>query len=129
MKAYVRCGDGELALITPLAGAFGPICDHLPSRVRVLFDRIAKLDRERQRGEHVFERVELLELVVAAYDLLCDPPLPIRKLRRIGIGPMPAAGRIGELRDWLAARAEAEVIYDLWRSTTPVLEDDEDDES
>ena len=129
MKAYVRCGDGEHALITPLAGAFGPICDHLPSRVRVLFDRIAKLDRERQRGEHVFERVDLLELVVAAYDLLCDPPTQIRKLRRIGIGPLPAAERIGELRDWLAARPEAEVIYDLWRSTTPVIEEDDEEES
>lgn len=117
MKAYVRCGDGEHALITPLGAAFGAVCDYLPARVRGSFDRIAKLDRERQRGEHVFERADLLELVVAAYDLLCDPPLPIRKLRRIGSGPMPAAERIGELRDWLSARAEGEVIYDLWRST------------
>ncbi len=122
MKAYVRCGDGEHALITPLGAAFGAVCDYLPSRVRESFDRIAKLDRERERGEHVFERIVMLELVTAALELLADPPLPIRKLRRIGSGPMPAAERIAELRDWLAARAETEVIYDLWRSTTPTRE-------
>ncbi len=110
-------------MITPLGAAFGAVCDYLPTRVRGSFDRIAKLDRERERGEHVFERVDLLELVVAAYDLLCEPPLPIRKLRRIGSGPMPAAERIGQLRDFLATRADAQVIYDLWRSTTQSDED------
>lgn len=116
MKAYVRCGDGEHELIAPLGSAFKPISDHLPSRVRVPFDRIALLDRERTPGEHCFDRLELLELLIAAHELLRDPPSPIRKLRRVEVGPLPAADQIGELCAWLRARAEAEVVYDLWRS-------------
>ena len=95
------------------------ICDHLPARVRPSFDRIAKLDREKTPGEHAFDRLELLELIVTAHGLLCDPPMPIRKLRRIAIGPLPAAEGIAELRDWLALCAQQEVIYDLWRSSQP----------
>jgi hypothetical protein len=116
MKAYVRCGELEHALAAPIATVLSSICDHLGGRPRVTFERIAKLDRERTPGEHAFDRLELLELVVSAHGLLCDPPLPIRKLRRVAAGPLPAADRIAELRDWLHARAEAEAIYDLWRS-------------
>jgi hypothetical protein len=32
-------------------------------------------------------------------------------------GPLPTAERIGLLRDWLTTRAEAAVVYDLWRSS------------
>lgn len=118
MKAYVRCADLEHALHAPLATTLSVICQVLPARVRPPFDRIAMLDRERTPGEHAFDRVELLDLLVVAHGLLCDPPPPIRKLRRIEIGPLPAADRVGVLRDWLAERVEVEVIYDLWRSTT-----------
>ena len=116
MKAYVRCGDVEYALVAPLSTILAAICDHLPARVRPPFERIVKLDRERAPGEHPFDRIELLELAASAHGLLCDPPIPIRKLRRIAVGPLPAAERVSELRDWLAARVESDVIYDLWRS-------------
>ena len=95
------------------------ICDHLGGRSRATFDRIAKLDREKTPGEHAFDRLELLELIVTAHGLLCDPPLTIRKLRRIAVGPLPAAERIAELRDWLVVCVQSEVIYDLWRSAQP----------
>ncbi len=116
MKAYVRCGEVEHALIAPLGATLGTICDHLGGRSRSTFDRIAKLDRERTPGEHPFDRVELLELLVTAHDLLRDPPLPIRRLRRIASGPLPGADRVGVLRDWLSDRAESEAVYDLWKS-------------
>lgn len=119
MKAYLRCDACEHALAAPLSTVISAICDHLPSRVRQPFDRIARLDRERAPGEHTFDRLELVELVVVAHGLLLDPPLPIRKLRRIAVGPLPAAERIGVLRDWLLARGEPEVIYDLWRAHQP----------
>lgn len=116
MKAYVRCGEVEHALVAPVSTVFGPICDHLGGRSRSTFERIAKLDRERTPGEHAFDRLELLELVLAAHSLLCDPPMPVRKLRRVAEGPLPSADRIGELCEWLRAQREAQVIYDLWRS-------------
>ncbi len=119
MKAYLRCGAVEHALHAPLATTLSAICDHLSGRPRTTFERIAKLDRERAPGEHSFERGELLELAISAHGLLCDPPLPVRKLRRLAVGPMPAADRIGELRDWLHARSDVVVIYDLWRSISP----------
>ena len=121
MKAYLRVGSVEHALVAPLSTSLSPICDHIPrgGRPRTTFDRIARLDRERTPGEHVFPRVELLELAISAHGLMCDPPVPIRKLRRLAVGPLPAADRIAELREWLAARVELEVVYDLWRSATP----------
>ncbi len=121
MKAYVRAGEVEHALIAPLGAALNAICTHLGGRSRATFDRIAKLDRERAPGEHRFDRLELLELIVAAHGLLCDPPIPIRKLRRIAVGPLPAATQVAELRDWLAGCAHPEVIYDLWKSAQPVV--------
>lgn len=117
VKAYVRAGSVEHALVAPLGAVLSAICDHLGGRPRATFDRIAKLDRERTPGEHRFDRLELLELVITAHGLLCDPPVPIRKLRRLAVGPLPAADRVRELGDWLTACAEAEVIYDLWRSS------------
>ena len=116
MKAYIRCGEVEHALHAPLGTTLSTICDHLNGRSRTTFERIAKLDRERAPGEHSFERVELLDLAISAHGLLIDPPIAIRKLRRLAVGPMPAADRIGELRDWLHARSDVVVIYDLWRS-------------
>jgi hypothetical protein len=116
MKAYVRAGSVEHALHGPLGACLGTIADHLGGRAKTCFERIATIDRERTRGEHAFDRLELLELITLAYDLLRDPPVPIRKLRRLAVGPLPAAERIAVLRDWLHACREREVIYDLWRS-------------
>ncbi|MBA2543691.1 MAG: hypothetical protein H0V17_28875 [Deltaproteobacteria bacterium] len=118
MKAFMRAAGGdEHALHGPLATSLGVVADHLGGRTRGTYDRIAKLDRERTPGEHAFDRVELLELMIGAHTLLCDPPEPVRKLRRLAAGPHPAARQIGELCDWLRACRDAEVIYDLWRST------------
>ena len=113
----MRADNDEHALHGPLASCLGVVAEHLGGRSRGTYDRIAKLDRERTPGEHAFDRHELLELLVTAHGLLCDPPSSVRKARRLAAGAHPAATRIGELCDWLRACSDAEVIYDLWRST------------
>ncbi len=121
MRAFFRqpggAPVGEHPLERPLAGTIGCVADHLGTRARGTFDRIAKLDRERTPGEHVFDRGELLELCAAAHALLVDPPAAVRRQRRVMEGPLPGADPIGALASWLGTCAEAVVIYDLWRST------------
>jgi hypothetical protein len=116
MKAYLRAGDAEHALHEPLSRCLLAVADHLGSSVRVTFDRIAKLDRERTPGEHVFDRHEMLQLVAVAHALLAQPPDKVRRLRRVAEGPLPTAERIGLLRDWLQQCSQELVVYDLWRS-------------
>ena len=116
MKAYVRCGDVELALHGPLATTLGVVADHLPSRARATLDRIALIDRERTPGKHDFSRDEMLELVTSAHALLAEPPLPIRRVRRVMTGPLPSAERVAVLASWLREQCGDGVVYDLWSS-------------
>jgi hypothetical protein len=118
MRAFVRCGDAELALHGPLATCIGVIAQHLAGRARETLDRIARIDRERAPGTHTFERDDFMNLVGAAHMLLCDPPQAVRRVRRVAEGPLPAAERIGALLAWLRERTDDVVIYDLWRSTS-----------
>ncbi len=52
-----------------------------------------------------------------------QPPEKVRRMRRVPEGPLPTAGRIGLLRDWLTERPEQEVTYDLWRSLATAVGD------
>jgi len=117
VRAYFRAGGIEHALDRPIVALVSCIADHLNGRARTIYDRLAVLDRERTPGEHEIDRLELLELVTSAHALLADPPTAVRKLRRLPVGPHPAAAPIGELSVWLRARVEACVVYDLWRSS------------
>jgi hypothetical protein len=116
MRAFLRANRDEHALHGPLTACLAVVADHLGGPSRSTFDRMAKLDRERTPGEHVFDRRELLEMVAMAHALLAAPPDKLRRLRRVPEGPLPTAERIGLLRDWLQACCESVVIYDLWRS-------------
>jgi hypothetical protein len=118
MNAFLRAGNAEHALDRPLTQCLLAVADHLGSSVRVTFDRIAKLDRERTPGEHVFDRHELLSLVAVAHALLAQPPEKVRRVRRVPDGPLPTAERMALLRDWLQAQPASDVVYDLWRSST-----------
>lgn len=116
MKAFIRAGDAEHALSDPLSRCLLAVADHLGSSVRITFEKIAKLDRERTPGEHVIDRHELLQLVAVAHALLAQPPEKVRRVRRVPDGPLPTADRIGLLRDWLQTRPETDIVYDLWKS-------------
>lgn len=121
MRAYVCIvGDApdtdQLELHGPLAGCLGVVADHLAGRARATFDRIATVDRDRARGQHVFDCEELLHLIATAHALLVEPPPTVRRIRRVPDGPLPAAERIGVLLVWLRERRHAErVAYDLWK--------------
>jgi hypothetical protein len=119
VRAYVRISDVEHELHGPLATTLGSVADHLGGRARETFERIARIDRERAPGTHVFAHAEFVELVGAAHQLLCDPPMIVRRTRRVFAGALPAAERVGALLVWLRAHSRShadEVVYDLWRS-------------
>lgn len=118
MRAFVRCGELELALHGPLAACLGVVADLLDARSRTTLDRIALIDRERAPGHHRFERIELLHLAATAHALLVSPPDRVRRLRRVMTGPLPTAERIGTLVTWLRDQCGDAVVYDLWTSST-----------
>jgi hypothetical protein len=122
MKAFVRAGDTEHALHGPLSQCLLAVSDHLGSGVRSRSSFAIRSNVTRTPGEHVFDRHELLQLVAVAHALLAQPPEKVRRMRRVPEGPLPTAERIGLFRDWLTSQPGAEVIYDLWRSSTSPLE-------
>ncbi|MEO8706901.1 MAG: hypothetical protein ABI867_43140 [Kofleriaceae bacterium] len=119
MRAFIRIDLEVHELHGPLAKSLDCVAAHLPGATRDTLERLARLDRERTPGEHPFSCLELLELVAAAHGLLADPPVAVRKARRVPEGPMPAADRIGELCSWLRERRRhGDAVYDLYSSTS-----------
>jgi hypothetical protein len=119
VRAYVSIGTDVHELHGPLATCLRCIAEHLPGSTRETLARIALLDRDRTPGKHAFACGEFFELVAAAHGLLADPPVVVRKARRVPEGPMPAAERIGVLVAWLRdRRGHPTVVYDLYSSTS-----------
>jgi hypothetical protein len=125
MKAYLSIvhADGrteELELHGPLTPMMVPVMDHLSERARATYDHISRIDRERARGKHELACAELLQLVASAHSLLVEPPLALRRARRLADGrPHPHAERVAVVLTWLSERrASACVHYDLWASLT-----------
>lgn len=116
MRAFVRIDLREHVLHGPLATCFGCVADHLGGRARETFERIARIDRERAPGTHVFDYADFVQLVGAAHMLLSEPPPVVRRARRVLAGPLPAAERIGLLLAWLHEGGGDHVVYDLWQS-------------
>ncbi|HEU0031176.1 MAG TPA: hypothetical protein VFQ53_11125 [Kofleriaceae bacterium] len=115
MRPTLRIIDDKLELPRPIAATLAAVAEHLPERPKKTLERLACLDRDRARGEHVFELAELLELFAVAHALLVDPPIAIRRTRRITAGPLPMAERVGEVLAWIHERRTCEaVIYELW---------------
>lgn len=107
----------ELQLKGPLASRLLVVADHLGGLAKKTLDRIALLDRERTRGRHEFAATELIELITAAHALLADPPVEIRRSRKLPDGPHPHADHIAPLLAWLVERRDCPCVhYDLWAS-------------
>jgi hypothetical protein len=112
----------EHELHGPLAAVLVTVADHLDARCRGVFERIARIDRERARGRHELAYDEMLELAAAAYQLLAEPPQGLRRSHKLVDGPHPYAQRLAPLVDWLRAHHghARSVHYDLWCSQKQV---------
>jgi hypothetical protein len=123
MRAFISIvsADGnvdELEIKGPLASRLLVIADHLTNPCKKTLDRLALLDRERTRGRHEFAAHDFVELIATAHALLADPPVEIRKTRKLADGPHPHAEHVAPLLAWLVERKGscACVHYDLWVS-------------
>jgi hypothetical protein len=107
----------EIQLKGPLASRLLVVAEHLGGCAKKTLDRLALLDRERTRGRHEFPAADFVELITAAHALLADPPVEIRRSRKLPDGPHPHADHIAPLLTWLAERHGCTCVhYDLWTS-------------
>jgi hypothetical protein len=115
VQAYLRHAVREHVLSGPLGAQLSSLSGHLDGRARATLDVVARIDRERTRGGHAFERVEIVHLLVTAHGLFADPPAALRQARRLADGPHPAARAFGDTVAWLRECLDAHpIVYDLY---------------